>query len=423
MVATLAPEVEERRAVIPGVSLSSMSKLERKKFKFFGREGMAQDADKSAAYAEFMEALGAHFPTFRQGDKVMATVVAFDRPGVYLDIGGKSNAFLPKEEASLRALGAPEEIFAMGDKIQVQITAQSEDQNGQWTVSAKRIEIEKAWDKLVEMQTSDPTFDVEIKAINRGGAMVFAGDLGLTGFLPGSQLNGGHPTAEMIGRVVPCKLLEVDREANRFVVSNRKVVQEEVMAKLFRGSLVEGVVRTVKPFGAFVDIGVSALLHISEISASHVANIEEVLPVGTRIKAVIVNHDVEQQRTSLSTKVLEPNPGDMLVDRELVFASAEEYVVLYRQHLEEKRLAKAQRLEAKRLEEEQAAESILSDLGLPGATEGGGAGPGREDPGEEAGGDGEAAGLGAGGEVSPARPGAGDELPLIAKPIVAVVSG
>jgi small subunit ribosomal protein S1 len=157
---------------------------------------------------------------------------------------------------------------------------------------------------------------------------------GLRGFIPGSHISTRKPKEELVGEELPLKFLEVDEERNRLVLSHRRALVERKMNKLEIGEVVEGVVRGIKPYGAFIDIGgVSGLLHISEISHEHIETPHNVFNVNDEVKVMIIDLDSERGRISLSTKQLEAEPGDMVKDPKLVYAKAEEMAAKYREQL------------------------------------------------------------------------------------------
>ena len=136
------------------------------------------------------------------------------------------------------------------------------------------------------VQAEDCTITAEIMSINRGGALV--NFEGLRGFLPGSHAPQGL-TEDSVGKVLPLKFLEVDQAKNRLVVSNRRAMVEAKLTNLEPGQLVNGVVRSIKPYGAFVDIGgITGLLHISQISHDHITDVTKVLSEGQEISAMIL---------------------------------------------------------------------------------------------------------------------------------------
>ena len=226
-----------------------------------------------------------------------------------------------------------------------------QDENGQLLVSIRRIEYRQAWERIAALQTEDEVFEAEVIAVNRGGAIALVE--GLRAFLPGSHLTGMLPDENLIGTVLPLKFLEVNQEANKLVVSNRRAVVEKQMKDLSRGDVVEGVVKALKPYGAFVEVGgMSGLLHISQISYDRIDDLEKVFTPGDKVKCMIIDHDKVNGRIALSTKTLEPEPGDMLKDSGRVFEMAEETASKYHE-----------RMEAERKAREEAAKDIVLGLG------------------------------------------------------------
>merc|ERR1712071_224079 len=229
----------------------------------------------------------------------------------------------------------------MGDaEMDFQIISE-EDENGQLLVSVRRIQYRQAWEKVTAQQTADDVFEAQVIAVNRGGAICLVE--GLRAFLPGSHLTGQLPTEDIIGQTLPLKFLEVNQEANKLVVSNRKAVVEEQMADLSRGDIIDGIVKALKPYGAFVEVGgMSGLLHISQISYDRIDNLEKLFQPGDKVKCMIIDHDKLNGRIALSTKTLEPEPGDMLKDSARVFELAEETAAKYHERMEAERKARAE---------------------------------------------------------------------------------
>jgi small subunit ribosomal protein S1 len=226
-----------------------------------------------------------------------------------------------------------------------------EDENGQLLVSIRRIQYRQAWERVLAAQERDEVLEAQVVAVNRGGAICLVE--GLRAFLPGSHLAGQMPTDDIIGQTLPLKFLEVNQETNKLVVSNRRAVVEQQMSDLSRGDIVQGMVKALKPYGAFVEVGgMSGLLHISQISYDRIVDLEQVLQPGMQVKCMIIDHDKVNGRIALSTKTLEPEPGDMLKDPALVFEKAEETAEKYHA-----------RMEAERKAREEAARDIVLGLG------------------------------------------------------------
>jgi small subunit ribosomal protein S1 len=303
------------------------------------------------SYASFDEAVAATDYSFNRNDVVTGSVVQYDKGGCIVDIGAKASAFLPLQEAALVTDGtAIESLINIDEERNFEIISE-EDENGQLLVSIRRIQYREAWDKVVAKQETDEAFDAQCVSVNRGGAIFLVE--GLRAFLPGSHLTGRLPDEDLIGQTLPLKFLEVNQDDNKLVVSNRRAVVEAQMEDLSRGDVIDGLVKALKPYGAFVEVGgMSGLLHISQISMDRINDLEKVLQPGQKIKCMIIDHDKVNGRIALSTKTLEPEPGDMIKDPERVYAQAEETARVY-----------LEKQEAERKKREASAKDIVLGLG------------------------------------------------------------
>lgn len=302
-------------------------------------------------YDDFAAAVEDTSYAFERNAIVEGVAVEYSGSGCLVDIGAKASAYLPEQEAALVMDGMHlENVVPLDTKMEFQIISE-EDENGQLLVSIKRLQYKKAWDAVVQMAEQDAVIEAEVVAVNRGGAICLV--QGLRAFLPGSHLTGQLPDDNLIGQKLPLKFLEVNAETNKLVVSNRKAVVEQQMADLSRGDLVNGIVKALKPYGAFVEVGgMSGLLHISQISYDRIDDLEKVLQPGMAVKCMIIDHDKVNGRIALSTKTLEPEPGDMLKNPSMVFDKAEETAVAYHAKMEKERQAR-----------EEAARDIVLGLG------------------------------------------------------------
>lgn len=273
---------------------------------------------------------------FSPGDIVPGTVFSMEPKGALIDIGAKTAAFIPIQEMSINRVDDPVEVLQPNETREFFILT-DENEDGQLTLSIRRIEYMRAWERVRQLQAEDATVRANVFATNRGGALVRIE--GLRGFIPGSHISAREAKEDLVGQELPLKFLEVDEERNRLVLSHRRALVERKMHGLEVGQVVTGTVRGIKPYGAFIDIGgVSGLLHISEISHDHIDTPHSVFNVNDELKVMIIDLDANRGRISLSTKQLEPEPGDMLKNRQLVFEKAEEMAEKYRQKL----LAEAQ---------------------------------------------------------------------------------
>ena len=268
---------------------------------------------------------------FSPGDIVAGTVFSIEPRGALIDIGAKTAAYIPIQEMSINRVDAAEEVLQSNETREFFILT-DENEDGQLTLSIRRIEYMRAWERVRQLQTEDATVRSLVFATNRGGALVRIE--GLRGFIPGSHISTRKPKEELVSEELPLKFLEVDEDRNRLVLSHRRALVERKMNRLEVGEVVIGTVRGIKPYGAFIDIGgVSGLLHISEISHDHIDTPHSVFNVNDEVKVMIIDLDAERGRISLSTKQLEPEPGDMIKNRDLVYDKAEEMAAKYREQL------------------------------------------------------------------------------------------
>lgn len=291
-------------------------------------------------YSDFASAVSNTEYAFERNSIVTGVCVEYSNSGCLVDIGAKSSAFLPELEAGLIIPDNKDlsSIIPLDTEMEFQIISE-EDENGQLLVSIKRIQYKKAWDAIRKLAEEDAVVETTVIAVNRGGAICIIE--GLRAFLPGSHLAGQLPSEELVGVRLPVKFLEVNTETNKLVVSNRKAVVEQQMSDLSRGDLVVGVVKALKPYGAFVEVGgMSGLLHISQISYDRIEDLSKVLEPGMQVKCMIIDHDKVNGRIALSTKTLEPEPGDMLRKPQFVFDNADQTALIYHERMEKERQAR-----------------------------------------------------------------------------------
>jgi len=303
-----------------------------------------KDEDAGFSYEEMQASIG-DIKTFERGDPVTGTITGFAPNGAYVDIGGKATAFVSNDDAALMKITRPDEVFEIGEPYDFYVRS-GMDKDGVQTLSRKRILMDAAWAKCMEAYTNDETVEAIVSAVNRGGAMVTLE--GLRAFLPGSHyLPGKTPDESMVGQPLKVKFLDADRELNKMVVSHRKAIAQEMAAAVHVGALFKGVVTAVKPYGVFVDLGgVSGLLHISQISADHVTNPGDILPLGSEVKVMVITENKAKGQFGLSTKTLEAEPGDMIRNPAKVYAEAEATAAQYAERKAEEAAKRAEAAEA-----------------------------------------------------------------------------
>jgi len=282
---------------------------------------LSQTANSSFSMDDFAKALEKHDYQFQKGQIVRGKVFQIDHDGAYVDIGGKSSAFLPQDEASLRAVTDLSEVLPINEELEFLII-QDQDAEGQVTISRKQLEVRQIWDKLLEMQENSQTVQVRVTGINKGGVTVDL--LGVRGFIPRSHISERDHLEALKGQSLTVGFLEINRETKKLVLSQRLAARSSNFSLLELGQLVEGKITGIKPFGVFVDLnGVSALLHIKQVSQKFIESLEKVFQVGQPIKAVIIDLDQGKGRIAISTRVLENFPGEVMENFAEVMNSAE----------------------------------------------------------------------------------------------------
>ncbi|KAG2432585.1 hypothetical protein HXX76_008929 [Chlamydomonas incerta] len=296
------------------------------------------DEEYADMYEEVEEMLEAVDYEFKVGDKVSGTVIEVDDDGAYVEIGAKAIAFCPVTECSFARLKTPLEALRPGMKRDFMVV-EDEEEYGQVIVSLAAMEATTFWQRIRQLQEEDITVTVSVESVNKGGMLVKFGIY--DGFIPVSQFGPSITPDNMeslVGFELQVKFLEVDEEAERLVFSHKRAsstVSNDIQG--FKvGDVVAGVVQSVKPYGAFIDLGgVTGLLHVSQISHDRVLVLDKILQEGDKIKVMILSQDRERGRVTLSTKKLEPTPGDMLRDPQLVYEKAEEMAEQFRKRVEQ----------------------------------------------------------------------------------------
>jgi small subunit ribosomal protein S1 len=294
---------------------------------------VSQKADTSFTMDDFAKALETHDYQFQKGQVVHGKVFQIDPDGAYVDIGGKSSAFIPREEASLRTVTDLKEVLPLNEQLEFLIIRDM-DAEGQVTLSRRQLEIRHIWEKMSEMSENAKSVEVWVTGINKGGVTVDV--QGLRGFIPRSHLVERDNLEALKGKVLTVGFLEVDLNNKKLILSQRLATRSANLSELQVGQLVSGKITGIKPFGVFVDLdGTGALLHIKQVTQKFIDNLEKVFQVGQPIKAVILDVDEGKGRVALSTKVLENFPGEILENMADVMESAEARAEKNRKKLEE----------------------------------------------------------------------------------------
>ena len=257
---------------------------------------------------------------FGEGDVVTGTVVRVDRDEILVDIGYKSEGVIPISELSIRRNVDPLEEVALGDEVDA-LVMQKEDADGRLILSKKRARFEKAWRKIEEAAESGEPVEGLVIEVVKGGLIL---DLGVRGFLPASlvDIRRVQDLEEYRDQTLRARVIELNRSRNNVVLSRRAVLEEErrelrqrILDTLEPGSVVEGVISNIVDFGAFVDLdGIDGLIHISELSWSHVNHPSELLDIGQKVRVKVLDIDRDRQRISLGLKQTQADPWQQVLD-------------------------------------------------------------------------------------------------------------
>ncbi|KAK3029600.1 hypothetical protein RJ639_037917 [Escallonia herrerae] len=265
------------------------------------------------------------------GTKVKGTVFNVDANGALVDITAKSSAYLPLREVCIHGIKHVEEAGIVPGLREEFVIIGENEADDSLILSLRQIQYDLAWERCRQLRDEDVVLKGKVIGANKGGVVAVVE--GLRGFVPFSQLSTKSTAEELLEKEIPLKFMEVDEEQSRLVLSNRKAMADS-QAQLGIGSVITGTVQSLKPYGAFIDIGgINGLLHVSQISHDRVSDIATVLQPGDTLKVMILSHDRERGRVSLSTKKLEPTPGDMIRNPKLVFEKAEEMAQTFRQRI------------------------------------------------------------------------------------------
>jgi small subunit ribosomal protein S1 len=257
---------------------------------------------------------------FEEGDVVTGKVVRIDKDEVLVDIGYKSEGVIQAHELSIRkSVDASEEV-ELGEEVDALVLTK-EDQDGRLMLSKKRARFEKAWRRIEAAAESGEPVEGTVIEVVKGGLII---DLGVRGFLPASlvDIRRVQNLDDFLGQKIECKVIELNRSRNNVVLSRRAVLEEErkevrqqILDRLQPGQVVEGAISNIVDFGAFVDLdGIDGLIHISELSWSHVNHPSEILNIGDVVPVKVLDIDRERQRISLGLKQTQEDPWQRVMD-------------------------------------------------------------------------------------------------------------
>ncbi|MDA2637569.1 30S ribosomal protein S1 [Bacillus cereus] len=248
------------------------------------------------------------------GDVVTGSVTKVEEKQVLVNVGYKTDGVIPISELANVHIEKASDVVELDQTLELKIIKLEEDD---LVLSKRAVDAEKAWVELQEKFTSGHVFDVTVKDIVNGGLVV---DLGVRGFVPASlvEVHYVEDFTDYKGKTLAVKIVELDREKNRVILSHKAVVEleldskkKEAISSLKEGDVVEGTVQRLTDFGAFVNVGgMDGLVHISQISHERVEQPSEVLEQGQKVKVKVLSVDADTQRISLSIKAAQPGPWE-----------------------------------------------------------------------------------------------------------------
>ena len=272
---------------------------------------------------------------FKRGDIITATVVKLEKDGVMVNAGGKGDYFIPLRELSLHSVTSPEEILKVGDKIDV-FVVKDKDSKGSAILSKKKADYLEKWSELKEKYSKGETLKAKVIKAIKGGLL--ADVEGIVAFLPQSQvgLKKGETLESYVGKELNVKILEINPSIRRIVVSRREFLKEErekerkeALVNLKKGDILDGVVKTVKDFGVFVDIGhgIDGFIRLSELTWGRRKLPQEVVKRGETVKVKILNVNLRTEKVSLSLRQTKPYPWDIVEEKFPVGSIAEGTII------------------------------------------------------------------------------------------------
>ncbi len=271
--------------------------------------GIKKNADSEALQKAYEESAS----SIKENEVVEGTVISIDKREVVVSIGSKSDGVIPASEFRYN----PD--LKVGDKVEVYIENQ-ENKNGQLILSHRQARMNRSWDRVNEALESGEIVKGFIKCRTKGGMIVDI--FGIEAFLPGSQIDV-KPIRDydiFVGKTMEFKVVKINSEFRNVVVSHKALIEDELEAQrkeiishLEKGQVLEGTVKNIVSYGAFVDLGgIDGLIHINDLSWGRINSPQDVVELDQKINVVILDFDDEKKRIQLGLKQLTPQPWDTL---------------------------------------------------------------------------------------------------------------
>ena len=248
-----------------------------------------------------------------ENEVVEGEITGLNKREVVVTIGGKSEGVIPVSEFRY------DPDLKVGDKVEVYVES-AEDKKGQLVLSHRKARTLKSWDRVNEAFENDEIVKGFVKTRTKGGMIVDV--FGIEAFLPGSQIDIKpiRDYDQFVNQNIDCKIVKINQEFRNVVVSHKALLEAEqeqkraeLIGKLEKGQILEGVVKNITNYGVFVDLGgVDGLIHITDLSWGRVNHPEEVVSLDEKIKVVVLDFNEQQKRIALGLKQLTPHPWDNL---------------------------------------------------------------------------------------------------------------
>ncbi|MCA0397459.1 MAG: 30S ribosomal protein S1 [Bacteroidetes bacterium] len=274
------------------------------------RNVSAYASDEKAKYDKVYDAT---FVSITDGELIKGTVVGMTKTDVVLNIGFKSDGLISFNEFR------DQQGLKIGDEVEVMVV-EKEDRQGNLNLSRKQARITRAWEKIVEVHKTGEIVTGTVTSKTKGGLIVDV--FGMETFLPGSQIDVKPVTDydQFVGKTMEFKVVKVNEAIKNAVVSHKALIESdieaqraEIMGKLEKGQVLEGTIKNITDFGAFMDLGgLDGLLYITDISWGRINHPSEVLKLDQKLNVVVLDFDDDKKRISLGLKQLTPHPWDVL---------------------------------------------------------------------------------------------------------------
>jgi small subunit ribosomal protein S1 len=272
---------------------------------------MSETTEQSGEGESFADLFGSSDRSFKEGEIARGTVLSIDNDFVQIDIGFKSEGMIASWEFMTEE---GEVTIAVGDRVEV-LVEEVENEDGQLVLSKEKAERLKVWDEISNAYDNEEAVEGTIVARVKGGLSV---DIGVKAFLPGSQvdLRPVRNLEALLGEKANFKIIKFNKRRGNIVLSRRalleterKMMREGTLATLSEGQILDGVIKNLTDYGAFIDLGgIDGLLHITDMSWGRINHPGELFHVGDEIKVKVLKFDVEAERVSLGLKQIQPDP-------------------------------------------------------------------------------------------------------------------